>query len=68
MESCKTRELFCLSILIIYTNDWSIFLHVYWCHVFFLSEIPKDVQNRLAHVDWDFMKVGLQACQAGWGW
>ena len=35
---------------------------------FFLSEIPKNVQNRLAHVDWDFMKVGLQACQASWGW
>ena len=33
---------------------------------FFLSEIPKDVQNRLAHVNWDFMKVGLQAWQAGW--
>ena len=70
-KSCKSRKSFCLSILTIYTNDWSIFWHVYWCHVyFFLCEIPKYVQakNRLAHLDCDFMGVGYQVCRAGWGW
>ena len=44
----------------VYTNDWSTFLHVYWCYIFFFSEIPKYVQskNRLAHLNYDFMKVG----------
>ena len=54
MKSCKGRESFCVSILIIYTNDWSTFWHVYWCHVwFFFCEIPKCVQtkNRPAHLD-----------------
>ena len=36
MKSCKSRESFCLSILTIYTNDWSTFWHVYWCHVYFI--------------------------------
>ena len=46
MKSCKSRESFCLSILSIYTNDWSFF---------FIG--PKYVQakNRLAHLNWDFM-------------
>ena len=71
MKSCKSRESFCLSILTIYTNDWSTFWHVYWCHVyFFFCEIPKYVQtkNRLAHFDWDFMEVGWQVCWAYWRW
>ena len=71
MKSCKSRESLCLSILAIYTNDWSAFWHVYWCNVyFFFSEIPKyeQTKNRLTHLDWDFMEVGQQACQAGWGW
>ena len=71
MKSCKSRESFCLSILTIYTNDWSTFWHVYWCHVyFFFCEIPKYMQtkNRLAHFDWDFMEVGWQVCWAYWGW
>ena len=47
MKSCKSRESFCLSILTIYTNDWSNFWHVYWCYVyFFFCEIPKNVQTK----------------------
>ena len=71
IKSCKSTESFCLSILTIYTNNWSTVRHVYWCHVyFFFCEIPKYVQtkNRLAHLDWDFMKAGQQACRAGLGW
>ena len=42
MKSCKSRELFCPSIIVIYKIDWSTFWHVYWCHVyFFFCEIPK---------------------------
>ena len=59
MKSCKSTESFCLSILTIYTNDWSPFWRVYCYHVyFFFWEIPKYVQanNRLAHLDWYFME------------
>ena len=34
MKSCKSRESFCLSILTIYTNDWSTFWHIYWSYIF----------------------------------
>ena len=34
MKNWKSTESFCLSILTIYTNDWSPFWHVYCCHVF----------------------------------
>ena len=71
IDRCKSRESFCLSILIIYTNEWSTFWHLYWCHVYyFFSEINKYVQtkNRLVHLDWYLMEVGWQACWAGWGW
>ena len=59
MENCESTESFCLSILTIYTNDWSSFWHVYCCHVcFFFFEIPKYVQakNRLGYLDWHFME------------
>ena len=71
MKSCKSRESFCLSIPIIYTNDCSTFGHAYWCHVYFLlCEIPQYVQtkNRLAHLHLDFMKMRWQACWAVWRW
>ena len=35
VKSCKSRESFSLSILTIYTTDWSTFWYVYWCHVYF---------------------------------
>ena len=35
MKNSKSKESFCLSILTIYTNDWSTFWHVYCCHVYF---------------------------------
>ena len=59
MKNCKSTESLCLSILTIYTNDWSPFWYVYCCHVyFFFCEIPKYVQakNRLAYLDWHFME------------
>ena len=59
MKNCKSTESFCLSILTIYTNDWSHFWRVYCYHVyFFFCEIPQYVQtkNRLAHPDWHFME------------
>ena len=71
MKSCKSRESVSFSNLTFYRNDWSTFWHVYWCHVyFFFCEIPKYMQakNRLSHLDWDFIEVGLQAYRAGWGW
>ena len=58
-ENYKSTESFCLTILAIYTNDWSPIWHVYCYHVyFFFCEIPKYVQakNRLAHLDWHFME------------
>ena len=67
MKNCKSTESFCLSILTIYTNDWSPFWHVYCYHVyFFFCEISKYVQakNRLAHLDWHF-RSGL-ACLPSW--
>ena len=69
MKSCKSTESFCLSILTIYTNDWSTVRHVYWCHVyFFFCEIPKHVQtkNRLAHLDWDFMEAASKPVELAW--
>ena len=35
MENCKSREWFCRSKFAIYTNDWSAFLYVFCCYVFF---------------------------------
>ena len=67
MKSYKSRESFCLSILTIFTNDWSTLRHIYWCHVYFLfCEISKYVQtkSRLAHLDWGFMEVGM--VNSGW--
>ena len=45
MKSCKSRESFCLSILTIYTKDWSTFWHVCCCHIyFFFCEVSKYVR------------------------
>ena len=70
MKNCKSTKLFCLSILTIYTNDWSPFWHVYCYHVyFFFCEIPKYVQarNRLVHLDWHFIEwTGMLTKLAGY--
>ena len=71
MKNCKSRESFCLSMLTIYTNVWSTFWHVYWCHVYFaFCKIPTcgQAKNKLTHLDWDFMVVGLQTYRDGWRW
>ena len=71
MKSYKSRESFRISILTTYINYWSIFWHAYWYHVIFsFCKIPKYMQTKrnLAHLDWNFMKVGYQTCRAGWGW
>ena len=57
MKTCKSRESFCLSIL--FTEMIGPLFDMFTGAMFF-CEIPKYVQtmNRLAHLDWDFMKVG----------
>ena len=72
MKSCKSRESFCLSILTIYTNDWSTFWHIYWCHIYFsFCGIPSQEQ---AGSSWlEFYGSGLaslpswlEMVNAGW--
>ena len=63
-KAAKAENQSVFSTLTFYTNDWSIFWHVYWYHVYsYFYEIPKNVQakNRLAHLDWNFMKWANKA-------
>ena len=67
MKNCKSTESFCLSILTIYTNDWSPFWHFYCYHVFFSStRFLNMCKPRTGWPTWiDILWSGL-ACLPSW--
>ena len=76
MKSCKGRESFCLCILTIYTNNWSTFWHVYWCHVYssvkFLNMCkPRTGWSTSIEILWKWAskptkKAGNCECRLSW--
>ena len=52
MENCKSTESFCLSIITVYTNNWSTFWHVYCCRVYFFCEFLNMCKPRTGWPTW----------------